>query len=47
MRRRDEARRAVAQQGLKPELVNRIDEVVVFRALEKADVAGIAEGLLE
>jgi len=43
----DETRRALVEWGLRPELVNRFDEVVVFRPLNAEALARIAGLLLE
>ena len=42
-----DVRGALIQQGLRPELVNRIDQVIVFRPLGPEDFPGICARLLE
>lgn len=44
---RDAERKALIEQGLRPELVNRIDAVVVFHPLERAALRAIVQRLLE
>ncbi|MGN0613005.1 MAG: AAA family ATPase [Porcipelethomonas sp.] len=43
---KDKAMKAL-REFLRPEFISRIDEIVVFRPLEKSDFAGIAEKMLE